>query len=85
MLFAEIVVWPDSDVFIVRIPFDLVIRSARESVSAVGCSRFIFEYDVVLLSLGEVSSDSWPDFAGVTVVSEIRMVGVDDDGDGRSL
>jgi hypothetical protein len=82
VLFAKIVVRPDSDVFIVRIPFDLVIQSARESVSTVGCSRFIFEYDIVLLPLGEISCDAQPDFARVAVVSEVCVVGVDYDRDG---
>jgi hypothetical protein len=81
MLFAKVMVRPDSDVFVVRIPFDFVIWSVGKGVSAVGCSRFVFEYDVVLFSLREVSCDAWPDFAGITVVSEVCVVGVDYDRD----
>jgi hypothetical protein len=81
MFFAKVMVRPDSDIFVVQIPFDLVIWSAGEGVSAVGCPGFIFEYDVVLLPLGEVACDAWSDFAGVAVISEVCVVGVDYDGD----
>jgi hypothetical protein len=81
VLFAKIVIRPDSNVFIVRISLDLVVWSAGEGIGSISCPGFIFEYDIVLLPLGEVSCDAWSDFAGVTVVSEVCMVGVDDDGD----
>jgi hypothetical protein len=84
-LFAKIVVRPDDDVFIVRVPFDLIVWSTREGIGTICSPGFVFEYNVVLLSFREVSCDVWPDFAGVAVVSEVCMVGVDYDGDGSSF
>jgi hypothetical protein len=85
MLFAKIVVRPDSNVFVVQVPIDFIVWLVGEGISAVGRSGFVFKYDVVLLPLGEVSCDARPDFAGVTVVSEVCMVGVDYDGDRSSF
>jgi hypothetical protein len=81
VLFTEIVVQPDDDVFIVRISFDLVVQSSGEGIGTICCPRFVFEYNVVLLPFREVSCNTWSDFAGVAVVSEVCVVGVDYDGD----
>jgi hypothetical protein len=82
MLFTKIMVWPDNYIFVVWISLDLVIWSVGKGVSAIGRPRFVFEYDVILLSFREVSCNTWSDFAGVAVVSEVCVVGVDYDGDG---
>jgi hypothetical protein len=79
-LFTKVVVRPDNNVFVIWISFDFVVWSAGEGVSTIGCSGFIFEDDIVLLPFREVSCNAWPDFAGVTVVPEIRVVGVNDNG-----
>jgi hypothetical protein len=81
-LIAKVVIWPDGDVFIVWVSFDLVIGSSGEGICMVCGPRFVFEYDVVLLPFGEISCDAWSDFAGVTVIPEVCVVGVDYDGDG---
>jgi hypothetical protein len=81
VLLAKVVVRPNNDVFVVWIPFDFVVRSAGEGICAVCCPWFIFEYDVVLFPFGEIPCDAWPDFAGVTIISEVCVVGVDYDGD----
>jgi hypothetical protein len=81
VLFAKVVVWPDNDVFVVWVPIDLVIWSTGEGVGSIRRPRFIFKYEVVLLPFREVSCDAWSNFAGVAVVSEVGMVGVDYDGD----
>jgi hypothetical protein len=81
VLFTKVVVRPDDDVFIIQVSFDLVVWSSGEGISAVCCPGFIFEYDIVLLPFREVPCDAWSDFAGVTVISEICVVGVDNDGD----
>jgi hypothetical protein len=83
MLIAKVVVRPDGDVFIVRVSFDLVIQSSGEGVGAICGSRFILKYDVVLFPLREVSCDTRPDFAGVAVISEVCVVGIDYDRDRR--
>jgi hypothetical protein len=81
MLLAKVVIQPDGDVFIVWISFDLVVRSTGEGVGAICGSRFIFEYDIVLLPLREVSCNVWSNFAGIAVISEVCVVGVDYDRD----
>jgi hypothetical protein len=85
MLLAEIMVWPDYDIFVVWISFDLIIWSMGKGVSTICSPRLIFEYDVVLLPFREVSCDMWSNFAGIVVISEICVVGVYYDGDGGSF
>jgi hypothetical protein len=85
MLLAKVVVWPDDDIVVVWIPVDLIVGSAGKGVGAICGPRFIFKDDVVLFSLREVSCDVWSDFAGITVVPEVCVVGVDDNGYGGPL
>jgi hypothetical protein len=81
-LFAKIVVWPDNDIVVVWVSVDLVVGSVGEGVGAVCGPGFVFENDVVLFPFREVSCDAWSDFAGIAVVPEVRVVGVDDNGYG---
>jgi hypothetical protein len=85
MLFTKVAVQLDYDVFIVQISFDLVVWSMGEGIGMIRRPRLIFEYDVVLLPFREVSYDVWSNFVGVTVVSEVCVVGVDYDRDGSSF
>jgi hypothetical protein len=80
-LFTKVVVRPDDDVFIIRISFDLVVWSSGEGISTICCPRLVFEDNVVLLPFREVSRNVWSDFAGVVVVSEVCVVGVNYDRD----
>jgi hypothetical protein len=81
MLFAKVVIQPDYDIFIIWVSFDLVVWLTGEGIGTIRSPRLIFEYDVVLLPLREVSCNAWSNFAGVTVVSEVCMVSVDYDRD----
>jgi hypothetical protein len=85
MLLAKVAVQPDGDVFVVRVSIDFIIRSSGKGISAICGSRLVFEYDIVLLPLREVSCDARSDFARVAVVSEVCVVGIDYDGDRCSL
>jgi hypothetical protein len=62
-----------------------VVLSARELISSICCARFIFQEHIVLLSLREVSGDSWTYFPGVPIVAEVCMVSVYEDGDFSSF
>ena len=42
VVFTEIFVREDSNVFIVWVPFNLIIRSSRESIRAIGSTWFVF-------------------------------------------
>jgi hypothetical protein len=85
VLFAEVVIWPDDDIVVVWVPVDLIVGSAGKGVGAVCGPRLIFKDDVVLLPLREISCYAWSDFAGITVVPEVRVVGVDNNGYGGPL
>jgi hypothetical protein len=81
MLFTEIVVWPNCNVFIDRDISSIMVLSAQELISSICCTWFIFQEHVVLLSLREVSGNSWTYFSGVLVVAEVCMISVYEDGD----
>jgi hypothetical protein len=83
MLLAKVVVRPDNDVFIIWVSLDLIIRSSGKGVCTICCPRFVFEYDIILLPFREVSCNAWADLAGVAVLSEVCVVGVDYDRDRR--
>jgi hypothetical protein len=74
--FAEISVWPDCDIFIVGVPIDFIVRATEEGICMICGSWFIFQQDIILFSLGKISYNAWSDFLGVTVVSEVYMIGV---------
>jgi hypothetical protein len=78
VLFAEVVIRPDNDIVVVWIPVDLVVGLAGKGIGAICGPRFVLKDDVVLFPLREVSCDAWSDFAGITVVPEVCVVGVDD-------
>ena len=42
VLFAEVLVWQHSDVFIVWVFFTLIVRAAAEGISLISCSWFVF-------------------------------------------
>jgi hypothetical protein len=81
VLFAEVVVRPDYDIFVVWVPFDLIVWSTGKGIGSICRPRFVFEYDVILLPFREISCDVWSDFVRVMVVSEVCVVSVDYDGD----
>jgi hypothetical protein len=85
MLLAKVVIRPDNNIVVVWISIDFVVRSAGKGVGAVRGPGFVLENDVVLFPLWEVTCDAWSDFAGITVVPEVCVVGVDNNGYGGPL
>ena len=85
VFFTKIVVWPNCDIFVDWIISSIVVLSVRELISSICCAQFVFQEHVVLLSLREVSGDSWTYFPGVPIVAEVCMVGVHEDGDFSTL
>jgi hypothetical protein len=79
--FAKVMVWPDRYIFIVGVPVDFVVRPVGESICMICGPWFVFQQDIILFPLREISRNAWPDFSGVTVISEVRMVSVHQDGD----
>src|SRR5207302_11454487 len=71
VFFTKIVVWPDCDIFIDWVISSFVVLSARELISSIYCTRFVFQEHIVLLSLREVSGDSWSYFPGVPFVTVV--------------
>src|SRR5437588_1755076 len=59
VFFTKIVVGPNSDVFIDRVGPSIMVLSVQELISSICCAWFIFQEHIVLLSLREVSSNSW--------------------------
>jgi hypothetical protein len=85
VLFAEIVIWLNCNIFINRVISSVMVLSARELISSICCAQFVFQEHIVLLLLREVSGDSWTYFPGVPVVAEVCMVGIYKDGDLSAL
>jgi hypothetical protein len=79
--FTEVSVWPNCNVFIIWISINLVIGAAGKGVCTICGSWFIFQQDIVLFPFREISCDAWPNFSGVTIVLEVCMVSIYQDGD----
>ena len=69
MLLAEIMVWPDSDIFVVWVSINFIVGAAGEGVCTICGPGFVFEQDIILFSFREVSCNAWSNFSGVTIVS----------------
>ena len=85
VFFTKIVVWPNCNIFIDRVIASVMVLSVQELISSICCARFIFQEHVVLLSLREVSGNSWTYFPGILIVAEVCMIGIDEDRDFSAL
>jgi hypothetical protein len=68
VLVTEIMVWPDSDIFVVWVSIDFIVWVAGEGICTVRGSRFVFKQDIILFLFREVSCDARSDFSGVAIV-----------------
>ena len=62
VLLAEIVVWPDRDIFIDWVTTRIMVFSARELISSICRAWLVFQEDIVLFTFRQVSGNSWSDF-----------------------
>ena len=77
MLLAEVMVWPDRDIFIDRVATRIMVFSARELISSICCAWLVFQEDVVLFAFWQVSGDSRPDFPRLPIVSQVGVIRID--------
>ena len=80
VVFTKIFVRKDSNVFVVWVSFYFIIRLLGESIRTVGSAWFIFQEQVVLSKFGDISCNTWANFAWFSII-QVCMISVHQDGD----